>query len=194
MGPRQMSPDRQRPVRGLRQAPSCQHHGQVRRGLGGTLSRPLHLRELCDRIVVSDRTLRLCCAEFLGRQTGDQRLDQTLFHGPRDFGMRQSWTLSRRRDRFARVGVASAPQDAGKAAELAPLVAKRARSGENPAIPFGPMAITFQTERLGVNSFSRSPRLWNMRSPACISLPRHTGNGSEPAGNVTKASSGVSCT
>ena len=32
------------------------------------------------------------------------------------------------------------------------------------------MAITFQTEGLGVNSFSRSARLWNMRSPACISL------------------------
>jgi len=28
--------DRQRPDRGLRQAPSCQDHGQVRRGLGGT--------------------------------------------------------------------------------------------------------------------------------------------------------------
>jgi hypothetical protein len=49
----------------------------------------------------------------------------------------RSLTLSRRRDRCARVGVASAPQDAGKAAELVPLVAKRARSGESSAIPFG---------------------------------------------------------
>jgi AraC-like DNA-binding protein len=30
------------------------------------LTRPLHMRELCDLIVVSGRTLRLCCAEFLG--------------------------------------------------------------------------------------------------------------------------------
>ena len=27
---------------------------------------PLNMPELCDLIVVSDRTLRLCCAEFLG--------------------------------------------------------------------------------------------------------------------------------
>jgi len=30
------------------------------------LSRPLHMPELCDLIVASDRTLRSCCAEFLG--------------------------------------------------------------------------------------------------------------------------------
>src|SRR5271170_1336822 len=30
------------------------------------LSRPLHMPELCELIVVSDRTLRSCCAEFLG--------------------------------------------------------------------------------------------------------------------------------
>ena len=30
------------------------------------LSRPLHMPELCGLIVVSDRTLRSCCAEFLG--------------------------------------------------------------------------------------------------------------------------------
>ena len=53
------------------------------------LGRPLRMPQLCDLIVVSDRTLRLCCAEFLGRQTGHQCFDQTLFHGPRDFGMRQ---------------------------------------------------------------------------------------------------------
>jgi transcriptional regulator GlxA family with amidase domain len=30
------------------------------------LSRPLHMPELCELIVVSARTLRSCCAEFLG--------------------------------------------------------------------------------------------------------------------------------
>jgi AraC-like DNA-binding protein len=30
------------------------------------LGRPLHMPELCELIVVSDRTLQLCCAEFLG--------------------------------------------------------------------------------------------------------------------------------
>lgn len=28
--------------------------------------RPLHMPELCAAIDVSERTLRLCCAEFLG--------------------------------------------------------------------------------------------------------------------------------
>ena len=30
------------------------------------LSRPLQMPELCELILVSDRTLRSCCAEFLG--------------------------------------------------------------------------------------------------------------------------------
>jgi transcriptional regulator GlxA family with amidase domain len=30
------------------------------------LSRPLHMPELCQLIGVTDRTLRSCCAEFLG--------------------------------------------------------------------------------------------------------------------------------
>jgi AraC-like DNA-binding protein len=34
--------------------------------LAAHLSRPLPMPELCELIVVSDRTLRLCCAEFLG--------------------------------------------------------------------------------------------------------------------------------
>ena len=46
------------------------HHARImvrfEEVLAEHLSRPLHLRELCDRIVVSGRTLRLCCAEFLG--------------------------------------------------------------------------------------------------------------------------------
>jgi len=34
--------------------------------LAERLDRPLHMPELCELIVVSDRTLRLCCTEFLG--------------------------------------------------------------------------------------------------------------------------------
>jgi len=61
-----------------------------------------------------------------GRQTGDQRLDQTPVPWPaRPRNATRSWTLSRRCDRFARAGASSAPQYAGRAAELAPPVAKR---------------------------------------------------------------------
>ena len=46
------------------------HHARImvrfEEVLAEHLSRPLHMPELCDRIVVSDRTLRSCCAEFLG--------------------------------------------------------------------------------------------------------------------------------
>jgi AraC-like DNA-binding protein len=46
------------------------HHARImvrfEEVLAEHLSRPLDMPELCDRIVVSDRTLRLCCAEFLG--------------------------------------------------------------------------------------------------------------------------------
>ena len=82
----------------------------------------------------------------------------------------RSLTLSRRRDRCARVGVASAPKTRGRL-QSSPLWWQRERVPER-AQPYrsGSMAITFQTEGLGVNSFSRSARLWNMRSPACISL------------------------
>ena len=46
------------------------HHARImvrfEEVLADHLSRPLQVPELCDRIVVSDRTLRSCCAEFLG--------------------------------------------------------------------------------------------------------------------------------
>jgi len=46
------------------------HHARImvrfEEVLAEYLSRPLHMPELCDRIVVSDRTLRLCSAEFIG--------------------------------------------------------------------------------------------------------------------------------
>jgi transcriptional regulator GlxA family with amidase domain len=46
------------------------HHARImvrlEEVLAEHLSRPLHMPELCDRIVVSDRTLRSCCVEFLG--------------------------------------------------------------------------------------------------------------------------------
>jgi AraC-like DNA-binding protein len=46
------------------------HHARImvrfEEVLAEHLSRPLHIQELCDLIVVSDRTLRLCCTQFLG--------------------------------------------------------------------------------------------------------------------------------
>jgi len=46
------------------------HHARImvrfEEVLAEHLSRPLHMPELCQLIVVSDRTLRSCCAEFLG--------------------------------------------------------------------------------------------------------------------------------
>ena len=46
------------------------HHARImvrfEEVLAEHLSRPLHMPELCELIVVSDRTLRSCCAEFLG--------------------------------------------------------------------------------------------------------------------------------
>jgi AraC-like DNA-binding protein len=46
------------------------HHARImvrfEEVLAEHLSWPLHLPELCELIVVSDRTLRSCCAEFLG--------------------------------------------------------------------------------------------------------------------------------
>ena len=46
------------------------HHARImvrfEEVLAEHLSRPLHMPELCDLIVASDRTLRSCCAEFLG--------------------------------------------------------------------------------------------------------------------------------
>ena len=42
------------------------------------LSRPLQMPELCDLIAVSDRTLRLCCAEFLGMSPSEYVLLRRL--------------------------------------------------------------------------------------------------------------------
>jgi AraC-like DNA-binding protein len=46
------------------------HHARImirfEEVLAEHLSRPLHMAELCEQIVVSYRTLRSCCAEFLG--------------------------------------------------------------------------------------------------------------------------------
>jgi AraC-like DNA-binding protein len=46
------------------------HHARImvrfEEVLAEYISRPLHMPELCDRIVVSDRTLRSCSAEFIG--------------------------------------------------------------------------------------------------------------------------------
>jgi hypothetical protein len=46
------------------------HHARImvrfEEVLAEHLGRPLHMPELCELIVVSDRTLRSCCAEFLG--------------------------------------------------------------------------------------------------------------------------------
>ena len=46
------------------------HHARImdrfEEVLAEHLSRPLRMPQLCDLIVVSDRTLRSCCAEFLG--------------------------------------------------------------------------------------------------------------------------------
>jgi len=46
------------------------HHARImvrfEEVLAEHLSRPLHMPALCELIVVSDRTLRSCCAEFLG--------------------------------------------------------------------------------------------------------------------------------
>jgi len=49
---------------------ATRHHARImirfEEVLAEYLSRPLHMQELCELIVVSDRTLRSCCAEFLG--------------------------------------------------------------------------------------------------------------------------------
>ena len=49
---------------------SRRHHARImirfEEVLAEHLSRPLHMPELCELIGVTDRTLRLCCAEFLG--------------------------------------------------------------------------------------------------------------------------------
>ena len=46
------------------------HHARImirfEEVLAEHFSRPLNMPELCELIVVSDRTLRSCCAEFLG--------------------------------------------------------------------------------------------------------------------------------
>ena len=46
------------------------HHARImvrfEEVLAENLHRPLRMQQLCDLIVVSDRTLRLCCADFLG--------------------------------------------------------------------------------------------------------------------------------
>ena len=46
------------------------HHARImirfEEVLAEHISRPLNMPELCELIVVSDRTLRSCCAEFLG--------------------------------------------------------------------------------------------------------------------------------
>jgi len=54
--------DRQRPIRGLRQAPSCQLKRSWRNISAGLCT----CGNCATGIVVSGRTLRLCCAEFLG--------------------------------------------------------------------------------------------------------------------------------
>jgi AraC-like DNA-binding protein len=58
------------------------HHARImvrfEEVLAEYLSRPLHMPELCDRIVVSDRTLRSCCAEFIGMTPGQYVLLRRL--------------------------------------------------------------------------------------------------------------------
>ena len=58
------------------------HHARImvrfEEVLAEYLSRPLHMLELCDRIVVSDRTLRSCCAEFIGMTPGQYVLLRRL--------------------------------------------------------------------------------------------------------------------
>ena len=49
---------------------AIRHHARImvrfEEVLAEHLGRPLHMPELCELICVTDRTLRLCCAEFLG--------------------------------------------------------------------------------------------------------------------------------
>ena len=49
---------------------AIRHHARImvrfEEVLAEHLGRPLHMAELCELICVTDRTLRLCCAEFLG--------------------------------------------------------------------------------------------------------------------------------
>ncbi len=61
---------------------AIRHHARImvrfEEVLAEHLSRPLHMRELCEQICVTDRTLRLCCAEFLGISPGQYVLLRRL--------------------------------------------------------------------------------------------------------------------